>query len=145
MPVKHVGTCENCRRMRLGLISLLIIFAALAGYHWGSILERMNSGGQERNVIVLGVAFTLLALFTAVWVEAVVTRTERDAELAHSLEARRGEEASVEREHAQELDRLVAKLSEDNSDLRYRLLSSKVHEVSEQMAQDVKHSPSSLQ
>ena len=145
MHVEQVGTCENCRRIRLGLMGLLIVFAALAGYHWGYILERMNSGGQERGVIVLGVAFTFLALFTAVWVEVVVTRTERDAELAHSLEARKSEEASIEREHAQELDRLVDKLSEDNSDLRYRLLSSKVHEVGEQIAQDLKGSPSALQ
>lgn len=144
MHVEHVGTCENCRRMRLGLIGLLIVFAALAGYHWGYILERMNAGGQERDAIILGVAFTLLALLTAVWVEAVVTRTERDAELAHSLEVSKGEEASIEHEHAQELDRLVAKLSDDNSDLRYRLLSSKVHEVSEQTAQDLKHIPSAL-
>ena len=107
MHVEQVGTCENCRRIRLGLMGLLIVFAALAGYHWGYILERMNSGGQERGVIVLGVAFTFLALFTAVWVEVVVTRTERDAELAHSLEARKSEEASIEREHAEELDRLV--------------------------------------
>lgn len=142
MQVEHVGTCENCRRMRLGLIGLLIVFAALAGYHWGTILERINSGGQERDVILLGVAFTLLALLTAMWVEAVEARTERDAELAYSLEMRKSEEASIEHEHAQELDRLVAKLSDDNSDLRYRLLSSKVHEVSEQLAQDVKQVPS---
>jgi hypothetical protein len=138
----HVEICESCRRIRLVLMGLLIVFAALAGYHWGNIIENMKAGVQEHDVLLLGIVFTLLSLITAIWVETVVTRTELEAALAHQDEERRTEEAFISKEHARELNRIVEKLSEDNSDLRYRLLRNKVQEVSQQMSRE-SHSPAS--
>lgn len=133
-----VETCEQCRRVRLVLMALLIVFSALAGYHWGNILENMQAGVQEHDVVLLGIVFTLLAFLTALWVETVVTRTEVEATKAHRGEERQAEEAHINREHARELDRIVEKLSEDNSDLRYRLLRSRIQEVDQDTRRDVR-------
>ena len=78
----HVEICESCRRIRLVLMGLLIVFAALAGYHWGNIIENMRAGVQEHDVLLLGIVFTLLSAITALWVESVVTRTELAAAMA---------------------------------------------------------------
>ena len=133
----HVEICESCRRIRLVLMGLLIVFAALAGYHWGNIIENMRAGVQEHDVLLLGIVFTLLSAITALWVETVVTRTELAAAMAQQDEERRTEELLVNKEHARELNRIVEKLSEDNSDLRYRLMRNSVQEVSQQMAREM--------
>ena len=71
----HVIVCEKCRRIRLALMSLLIVFAALAGYHWGNLFES-GFHVQDHDVVILAVAFTLLAAAVALGVEMAVTRTE---------------------------------------------------------------------
>ena len=86
---------------------------------------------------LLGIVFTLLSAITALWVETVVTRTELAAAMAQQDEERRTEELLVNKEHARELNRIVEKLSEDNSDLRYRLMRNSVQEVSQQMAREM--------
>ena len=134
----HVEICESCRRIRLVLMGLLIVFAALAGYYWGNIIENMRAGVQEHDVLLLGIVFTLLSGITALWVESVVTRTELAAAMAQQDGERRSEELLVNKEHARELNRIVEKLSEDNSDLRYRLLHNSVQEVSQQMAREIR-------
>ena len=133
----HVEICESCRRIRLVLMGLLIVFAALAGYHWGNIIENMRAGVQEHDALLLGIVFTLLSAITALWVETVVTRTELAAAMAQQDGERRSEELLVNKEHARELNRIVEKLSEDNSDLRYRLMRNSVQEVSQQMAREM--------
>jgi len=134
----HVEICEKCRWMRLVLMTLLIVFAALAGYHWGNIIENLNAGSQGHGVIILGVVFSLLALMTALWVETIVTRTEMEAALAQAAEEAKAEEALAQAEQARELDRIVSKLSDDNKDLRYMLMSRRVHEVGEELATDIR-------
>ena len=124
-----VEICQSCRRTRLVLMGLLIVFAALAGFHWGDIIDNIRTGTREPEVLVLGIIFTVLAFVTAVWVESVVARTERDAALAHLEEDRLAEEAFGTREHARALDRIVEKLSEDNYDLRYQLLHDRVQQL----------------
>lgn len=140
----HVEICEKCRRTRLVLMGLLMVFAALAGFHWGSIFESAGAGIQAHDVMVLGVVFTVLALLTALWVETIVTRTEMEAAKAQSEEEALAQEAQMHDERARQLDRLVSKLAEDNKDLRYRLLSAKVHEVGEEMVQDLRGAPQML-
>ena len=119
-------------------MALLIVFAALAGYHWGTIIQNVRIGVQEHDVIILGMVFSVLAVLTALLVEAVVTRTEREAALAEAAVEEKALEARLNSDQALELDRMVNKLSEDNRDLRYRLMSAKVHELSEDMVHDVR-------
>lgn len=133
----HVEICEKCRRVRLVLMGLLIVFAALAGYHWGAIIQNLDAGVREHDVIILATVFSILAVLTALWVETVVTRTEREVALAQAAEQEKAQEALVNGEQARELDRIVDRLTEDNKDLRYRLMSAKVHEVSEDMIEDM--------
>lgn len=133
----HVEICEKCRRVRLVLMGLLIVFAALAGYHWGAIIQNLDAGVREHDVIILATVFSVLAVLTALWVETVVTRTEREVALAQAAEQEKAQEALVNGEQARELDRIVDRLTEDNKDLRYRLMSAKVHEVSEDMIEDM--------
>lgn len=133
----HVEICEKCRRVRLVLMGLLIVFAALAGYHWGAIIQNLDAGVREHDVIIMATVFSILAVLTALWIETVVTRTEREVALAQAAEQEKAQEALVNGEQARELDRIVTKLAEDNKDLRYRLMSAKVHEVSEEMIEDM--------
>ena len=116
-------------------MGLLIVFAALAGYHWGNIME----GGQVygHDVMLGAVCFTVLAVVVALAIEAAVTRTEIEAASAESLKERKAEESDISRAHARELDRIVSRLSDDNSDLRYQLMSSKLHHVADEMAKPV--------
>ena len=140
----HVEICEKCRKVRLVLMTMLIVFAALAGYNWGAIIQSLGSGVQEHDVLILGVVFSILAALTALWVETVVTRTERVAALAQAEVEEKAREAILNGEQARELDRIVNKLSDDNEDLRYRLLSAKVHEVTEDMVHDLHDAPVQL-
>ncbi|WP_374332166.1 hypothetical protein [Aestuariivirga sp.] len=133
----HVEICEKCRRVRLVLMGLLIVFAALAGYHWGAIIQNLDAGVREHDVIIMAAVFSILAVLTGLWIETVVTRTEREVALAQAAEQEKAQEALVNGEQARELDRIVTKLAEDNKDLRYRLMSAKVHEVSEEMIEDM--------
>lgn len=127
----HIDVCEKCRRIRLVLMVLLIAFAALAGYHWGSILESRNYNVENHDVLLLAVMFTVLVVVVALAVEAAVTRTEIEAATAQASEVEKVEESSISRAQANELNRIVDRLSEDNSDLRYKLLSKKMHEMTE--------------
>jgi hypothetical protein len=122
-------------------MALLIVFAALAGYHWGAIIQNVRIGVQEHDVIILGTVFSVLAVLTALLVETVVTRTEREAALAEAAVEEKALEARLNSDQALELDRMVNKLSEDNRDLRYRLMSAKVHELSEDMVHDLRDAP----
>ena len=117
-------------------MGLLIVFAALAGFHWGDIIDNIRTGAREPAVLALGVVFTVLAFATAVWGESVVARTEREAALAHLQENRLVEEAVSTREHARALDRIVEKLSEDNYDLRYQLLHDRVQQLTAEASRE---------
>lgn len=129
----QIDVCGKCRQIRLVMMALLIVFAALAGYHWGSILESGGFRVQDHDIIILALVFTAMAAVIALAVEATVTKIEMAAAVAQRDEEKQAEESSIEKEHARELDRIVDKLSEDNSDLRYRLLSKKMHEMGEDM------------
>lgn len=130
--------CEKCRRHRLVLMFLLIVFAALSGYHWGSILDNANAHVYEHDVIIAGVAFTLLSLVVALWSEAVVGKIEKALVHAHQMKDKEAADALHHKEQVRELERIVERLSQDNSMARYELLSGAVHEMAE-AAQKAQH------
>lgn len=126
MPVK---ICEKCRRIRLAVMAMLIVFAALAGYHWGHMLE--TGAFQSPYLVYAAAGSTFGAVLLGLWAEALVARTERAAAQAEAERARLAETADISKEQARELDRIVCILTDDNADLRYRLLSNKVHQVAQ--------------
>lgn len=125
--------CERCRRYRLILMVLLIVFAALAGYHWGSILDNAEEQVYQHDVVFAAVTSTLLALLVAVWSEVLVAKIEDAAGRALKQSDGHAEAALQGKKHVHELERIVTMLSDDNTDLRQRLLSDKVQEVTEEM------------
>lgn len=123
---------ERGKRARLALLAVLMVFAALAGYHWGRIWD--GGGIHGHDMLIAAVCFTVLAAIVALVVEAAAMRTEAEVAAALSQKEKKVEESNISKEQARELDRIVSRLSEDNSDLRYQLMSSRLHEVGEQMA-----------
>lgn len=110
-------------------MALLIIFAALSGYHWGGILE--GDRVYQHDVLIAALCFTVLAVIVALAIEAAVTRTEYAAAAAQTEEERKAAEADLSKQHLRELDRIVSRLSQDNSDLKYQLMSNKLHHMGE--------------
>ena len=115
-------------------MGLLIVFAALAGYHWGVILDTGGTRIFEHDVLLAAGTFTILAVLCGLWVESAVTRSENQVALAQRQHETKSKEADISNEKARELDRIVSRLSEDNADLREKLLSSKIREVREDPA-----------
>jgi len=139
MPTK---LCEKCRRIRLVVTVLLIMFTAVAGYHWGHILENGSEGIIYPHDVAIGaIAFTVGALLFGLWGEVLVARIEKAASAAEAERARHAEAADSSKEHVRELDRIVTMLTDDNAELRHRLLANKVHQVTEDMAREEAAAP----
>lgn len=84
---------------------------------------------EGHDVLILAVAFTVLAAVVAIGIEMTVTRTEMEAAAAWSQHERKAHESRISQAHARELDRIVDRLSEDNSDLRDQLMKTRAHQA----------------
>ena len=77
------------------LLALLIVFASVAGYHWGHILEGADAHVYRHDVIVAALGFTVLALFFAVWSEALVGKIEDAVEDADARRAQAAQQQAL--------------------------------------------------
>jgi len=126
----HVAACERYRRIRLGLMGLLVVLTALAGYHWGTAFDQGPLRLEQHDVLIFAITFTVLAALVAIGIELAVTRTEMEAAAAQSQKESRKLQLSISGRHARELNQIVDRLSEDNSRLRQQLLNTRVHQAS---------------
>lgn len=107
------------RLVRLHLIMLLVALLPLAGYLWSV---------PTHHLVAYILAFVCIVLMISI--ESINQLTEREAKaLQLRLAADRGD-IEEWKEKVRELNRIVAKISEENADFRSRALERAVHSLS---------------
>lgn len=123
--MKTQGVCKSCRIIRLCLTGLLIATSAVAGYHWGMIIE---TGVPADSFDYLVGAFALVVgVLVIVIMDATSARVEDKASLDAEELQRLAHLAESGRANAERMERALAELTEDNARLRDMLRARDGH------------------
>jgi len=123
--LKTQALCKNCRIVRLCLTGLLIATSAVAGYHWGTIIE---TGVPADSFDYLVGAFALVVVvLVIVTMDATSARIEEKASLDAEELQRLAHLAESDRANGENMERALAELTEDNARLRDMLRARDNH------------------
>ena len=119
------SVCKWCRMIRLCLTGLLVATSAVAGYHWGMIIE---TGVPADSFDYLVGAFALIVVvLVIVTMDATSARVEDKAALDAEELQRLAHLADSSRANAEKMERALAELTQDNARLRDMLRARDGH------------------
>lgn len=122
------AVCTRCRAIRLCLTGFLIVMSAVAGYHWGTIIET-GSSADTLDYSIGGLSLILLVLVIFFAMDAVSARIEDQALLDADELQRLSRLAKSGEANAEKMELALAELAQDNAHLREMLQARDRHEA----------------
>lgn len=114
--VTTIKVCETCRRIRLAVVALFIISSGLAGMFWGHV------GQGDNKALVWAIVCTGVSVVLILGIEIVVTKVELEAKRLYLQLKAATEEARLQQEKINQLNRSLDLLAKDDDDVRRQLM-----------------------
>lgn len=122
------AVCTKCRVIRLCLTGFLIVMSAVAGYHWGTIIET-GGAADTLDYSIGGLSLILMVLVIFFAMDAVSARIEDQALLDADELERLSRLTKSDETNAEKMELALEELTRDNARLREMLQARDHHDA----------------